>query len=242
MKFNCWLKKNLPLIGWLVFVIYVIYGTLIPFDFSLQLEDIAQSITRANFIPFYNEYEGRRFSIPDVVSNLLLFLPYGFLLYWGLQNRGMGIAKCKLICISSAFLFSSILEFLQVFSILRRSSVTDIINNTISTWIGCILSNIFLTSFKDRMFNQLNTLRQKNPLLLFLILYSLLILLVFMFPFDISIDVDDIKRGIKEINLTPFYYTQNSPSIIDMGINIFIFIIFGFLGYASFRIYHSRLL
>ncbi|MEW6096789.1 MAG: VanZ family protein, partial [bacterium] len=69
-----------------------------------------------------------------------------------------------------------------------------------------------------------------------------LILLVFMFPFDISIDVDDIKRGIKEINITPFYYTQNSPSIIDMGINIFIFIIFGFLGYASFRIYHSRLL
>jgi len=243
MKCNYVLKRNLLLIGWVICVIYIIYGTLLPFEFAFQLEDIARNIKRANFIPFYNEYEGRRFSIPDVVSNLLLFIPYGFLLYWILQHKGIGIAKSKLICILSALLFSSMIEFLQLFSISRKSDITDVINNTIGTWIGCILSNIFLILFKDKLFHQLNITRQKNPLFIFLILYSLLILLGFMYPFDISIDVGDLKHKIKDINLIPFpHNNQINPSFIDIGINTITFIIFGFLGYASLKVYYSKIL
>lgn len=231
-------KRNFPLIGWIILVIYIIYGTTIPFDFSLRLEDIIQRISRANYIPFYNEYTHRRVSIPDVISNLLLFIPYGFLLYWGLQNKGISRGKSKLICVFSAFVFSSFIEFLQLFSAFRTSSITDVINNIFGAYIGCILSNRFLLSLKDKFFEQLNILRQKNPFLLFLIPYSLLILLGFMFPFDISIDVGDIKHSLKNTNLIPFY-NYNHP-FINTGLNLFPFIIFGFIGYAALRRYSSN--
>jgi len=242
MKYGCLLKKNLPLLGWFIIVIYIIYGTLIPFDFSFNLKDIDRGINRIDLIPFYPQYRAGRLSLPDVVSNLLLFIPYGFLLNWWLYQQGIGRVKNKLICIISAFLFSSMIEFLQIFSISRKTEMTDVVNNTISAWIGCVLSNIFLISYKDKFFHQVNIIRRNNPLLIFLILYSLLILLGFMYPFDISIDVDDIRHALTEANLIPFCYNQNSPSFIDMGINIFVFIIFGFLGYAALKIYYSRIL
>lgn len=238
MKSKC--VRNLPLIGWFILVIYIIYGTLIPFDFSFQLEDIVENIKRVDCLPFY--MGKKRWSIPDVISNILLFIPYGFLLYWWLQHKGIRKVKNKLICILSTFLFSSIIESLQLFSHSRGSCTTDIINNIIGTWIGCILSNIFLLSFKDKFFHQVHTIRQKNPLLIFLILYSLLLLLGFMFPFDISIDVGEVKQAIRGMNLIPFYYpNQNTPSFIDIGVNTFPFIIFGFIGYASLKIYYSRI-
>lgn len=238
MKSKC--VRNLPLIGWFILVIYIIYGTLIPFDFSFQLEDIVENIKRVDYLPFYTGK--RRWFIPDVISNILLFIPYGFLLYWWLQHKGIGKVKNKLICILSAFLFSSMIESLQLFSPSRGSCTTDVINNIIGTWIGCILSNIFLFSFKDKFFHQVHIIRQKNPLLIFLILYSLLLLFGFMFPFDISIDVGDIKRAIRGMNPIPFYYpNQNPPSFIDIGVNTFPFIIFGFIGYASLKIYYSRI-
>lgn len=229
------LKRNLPLIAWLIFVIYVLYGTFIPFDLSCQGDDIANNLKRANYMPFY--YGGRGLHIPDVLSNLLLFIPYGFLLYLGLQRQCIERKKTGLIIISSV-LFSSIIEFLQLFSPSRTSSTTDIINNTIGTVIGCILGHSFLRTWKNKFFEQLKGIRQKNPLLVFLILYSLLIGPGFMFPFDISIDVGDIKHALKRANLMPF--DEYNLSFINMGLNVFPFVIFGFIGYAALRIYSSK--
>ncbi len=235
------LKRNLPLIGWIILVIYIIYGTFIPFDFSFRWNDIVNNIKQVNYIPFY--FGGKTLHLADTLSNLLLFVPYGFFLYWGLQQKG--VRKGKGICILSAFLFSLGIEFLQLFSFSRVSSSSDIINNTVGVWLGCILARIFLLSYKDKFLQQLKIIRQKNPLLIFLILYSLLILLGFMFPFDISIEIRDIYRAFKTANLIPFHdyfydYSQADLLFINIGFNIFPFIIFGFIGYAALRIYSPK--
>ncbi|MEW6607539.1 MAG: VanZ family protein [bacterium] len=230
------------MILFVIFVIYLFYATLYPFNFSFQEDNILYNLNRINIIPF-SCWGGREISWSDVVSNLLLFIPYGFLLNWELQNRNIGKLKSKLICIISAFLLSSTLEFLQLFSLRRRTGITDIVNNTIGSWIGCVLSNDFLVSFKDKLFHQINLLRRENPLLVYLGLYSLLIMLVFIYPFDISIARENIYYAIKNFNLTPFYYRGHlNISFSENGINIILFIIFGFLVYVSLRKYYSKIL
>jgi VanZ family protein len=65
-----------------------------------------------------------------------------------------------------------------------------------------------------------------------------------MFPFDISIDVEDVQHNIKNMYLFPFYYNDTfNFSVINISINALSFSIVGFLGYKAFTHYYdSRLI
>lgn len=236
MKFDSLFKKNLKLIAWIISSLYIIYGTLIPFDFSFQV-NITQNLRQANYIPYCN-FMGRRTSLSDVISNILLFIPYGFLLCWILREKTFSLSKSQIICLVSSFLLSLSIEFLQLFFTSRTTSLTDIINNVLGTYIGCILNNIYLLYLKDRLSYQINIIYQRNPLVIFLIVYSLVLLVMFMFPFDISIQISDIKTALKQTNIVPF---SSRFSFVNSAINIFTFIIFGFVGYIVFRTYYSKI-
>jgi VanZ family protein len=235
-------KKNPYLIGWVVSVIYIIYGTLIPFDISFNIENIIGNIKSANYIPFYHEVRYRHIAIPDIISNICVYTVYGFLLRTGLEPYY--VSRCGLKCISSGLLLSIFVEILQLFSVSRITSITDIINNTIGTWIGCILAIVFIKYIKDKLTKKLNNLKESEPYIVHILVYSLILMIIFMFPFDISIDVEDVQHNIKNMYLFPFYYNDTfNFSVINISINALSFSIVGFLGYKAFTHYYdSRLI
>src|SRR5438445_8625401 len=68
-KLLCWF--------FLFYCLFILYGSFIPFRFSDDPEFVRSQFVRF-FTPPY-DHGARRFSLPDVVSNILLFVPFGFL-------------------------------------------------------------------------------------------------------------------------------------------------------------------
>src|SRR5262247_3807511 len=66
------------LLRWLFFFycLFILYGSFIPFRFSDDPEFVRSQFVRF-FTPPY-DHGVRRFSLPDVVSNVLLLFPSGF--------------------------------------------------------------------------------------------------------------------------------------------------------------------
>jgi hypothetical protein len=67
------------LLRWLFafYFLFILYGSFIPFRFSDDRELVRSQFVRF-FTPPYDHGVGR-FSLPDVVSNVLFFIPFGFL-------------------------------------------------------------------------------------------------------------------------------------------------------------------
>src|SRR5262249_12367325 len=85
------------LLRWIFFFycLFILYGSFIPFRFSDDPEFVRSQFVRF-FAPPY-DHGVRRFSLPDVVSNVLLFVPFGLLWVVGefslhLQSRFWRVA------------------------------------------------------------------------------------------------------------------------------------------------------
>jgi hypothetical protein len=75
--------------------------------------------------------------VSDVVTNILGFVPFGFLLVLFLKrSRRWSNGKAAGVAIAIGFTVSLVIELLQVFLPSRDSSMLDLINNTLGTAIG----------------------------------------------------------------------------------------------------------
>jgi glycopeptide antibiotics resistance protein len=96
-----------------------------------------------NFVgrPFWDNIEWIPFTDPtsgvdDVLENLALFFPFGFLLAWCWQGtRG---AWWKVTALGAALSFCG--EFYQIFCVHRHPDVTDVLMNTIGSLGGACLA------------------------------------------------------------------------------------------------------
>jgi len=101
---------------------------------------IQSNYSKISWLPFIDP-DGSRASIPDIVQNVLLFLPFGILSFISLNQR-----KWHRIIIATLFgsLLSVFVEFLQLFTIDRTTSTTDLISNTAGTFFGALTAAIIV--------------------------------------------------------------------------------------------------
>ena len=118
------------------FLIFVIYGSLVPFQFdSITLQMAWKQY--ANIDLFNIKIKSRT----DLAANVLLFIPLGFLwsqILLAEMGKGARIACSFFLLISFSFLSASI-EFLQLFSPARTTSVVDIYAETFGGAMGIVL-------------------------------------------------------------------------------------------------------
>ncbi|MCB0315590.1 MAG: VanZ family protein, partial [Calditrichaeota bacterium] len=67
------------------YVFFTVYNTLIPFSFDYGLGDLPEQLSRVNW-KFY--FGSEDIALTDIVGNIILFMPFGFLLYMLLFYRG----------------------------------------------------------------------------------------------------------------------------------------------------------
>jgi len=125
-------RAHLWLIGF-GYLLFVIYGSLVPLDFhAMPLDD---AIARFRDVPWLDLGIGSR---ADWVANLLLFIPLAFI-FTGALAHGRGVALqlvVSLLVLAAGFGLALGIEFTQVFFPQRTVSQNDIAAETLGGMLG----------------------------------------------------------------------------------------------------------
>lgn len=100
-------------------LIVVLAFTLAPFDYSLSVINRVNGLLNLQF--------------KDAIKNIILFIPVGFLLSSILTDK-----RKYLKSFLFGVLFSSFIEFNQLFIYTRDPGLNDVLTNSIGSFIGCI--------------------------------------------------------------------------------------------------------
>jgi glycopeptide antibiotics resistance protein len=125
-------RKSTARLLWALFSLFVIYGTTFPFDFSWDLESFLRAARRINWRPLGGTADN--VVISDIVQNIMLFLPFGFLGYFSLVHKSSRWRKAVIVLLGGTL--SACVEFLQIFSPVRYPALSDVIFNTAGSAAG----------------------------------------------------------------------------------------------------------
>ncbi|MFC1822444.1 VanZ family protein [Thermodesulfobacteriota bacterium] len=188
----------------LLFSLFVVYGTVIPFNFVDSRQEIIYKISRIQWIPFLDTSDNSLSSIPDIVQNIFFFVPFGFLGFWLKTRDEKGVlTRCVKISLL-AFALSLSVETLQIFCKDRYAGTTDLVTNTAGAfagfWLAYIISQIFIKIASLTQVKKYLTLRAAYPFLVALIM----VIINEWQPFDFSLDVSAVWPKIKGLIREPF--------------------------------------
>ncbi|MFD2167315.1 VanZ family protein [Thalassotalea euphylliae] len=171
----------------LIAALYIIiaYGSLYPLSFSIQeFSESASTWLRAD-MP----------SIGDVLGNILLFMPLGFVFRLNALKQGLPLTQVRTSIkpMASALLFAFILQVLQVGIAERDQNIVDVVFNGVGLLLGYIAISMF-----DRVKFTLS-----NPLAALPVAIVIGFLLAQLVPFVPSIDFQAFKNSIKPLLILP---------------------------------------
>jgi len=199
---------------WILFALFVVYGTTIPFNFSSEPGWAAHKLAQIPLNPLVAADTGRRISTPDFVQNVLLFLPFGVLGALRLRSPGRSrLTTIVVVCGLGAALSVGI-EALQLLTVDRTSSVSDIVANTFGALVGVIGAQLG-ENVSDRAlktFSSTGVFEQPSS-------YGALVAAIVLCaaawqPFDATLDVGSLAPKVRALIRDPW---QAGP-LTDEGI------------------------
>lgn len=125
--------KDILLVNTLMYVYlsFVLYFTLMPIITSIPFV-LNHSYVPMNLVPFIDVSAGRGDFLRQVVLNIIMTIPFGFL-FPLTQNRTAKFSRTVFFC----FLMSLGIEILQpLINDFRSSDVTDLITNVVGGMLG----------------------------------------------------------------------------------------------------------
>ena len=127
---------------WICYSIFIVYATTIPFNVIKSNAELKHNISVISWRPFYNTDAHDYFSKGNLTANVLFFIPFGFFGLYSLQNNKWPPAPRAIFLSALGTCLSAFVEFLQMFTIDRNTSDTDLITNTMGTVMGIICAGL----------------------------------------------------------------------------------------------------
>jgi len=119
-----------------IYISLVLYVTLMPIIVSLPFI-FNHPYIPMNMIPFDDYYSGRGDTVRQILLNVIMMMPFGFLLPV-LKKQDL------LSCLFWTFLFSLGIELTQpLINGFRSADITDLITNTTGGFLGYLLYLVF---------------------------------------------------------------------------------------------------
>ncbi len=179
----------------IAFAAFIIYGSLLPFDFSVQQQDRIH----ATFLGIPITHVG----LPDAMSNIALYLPLGLALRASLARRKYKRFTAAFFCLAFALLLSYGLELVQTIVYSRIASVGDVVCNVLGTAVGIL---VYLPESKlfGRFISALKRDLLRTPTALVAGVWTCVVALAALAPFDVTLDVSRIARAARHAYLWPF--------------------------------------
>ncbi|MER3447002.1 MAG: hypothetical protein C4291_09240 [Candidatus Dadabacteria bacterium] len=155
----------------IVYLLYLLILTMIPFRFS---------ISPGRYFELWESFY--TVSISDFIINVILFIPFGFLLFLLMKNTVWKDYTKILICSILGTSLSFIVEIYQLF-LPRDSTLSDVVINTIGAFIGAVVAKFYYNKTVEIIRYIWNRIQMSKFLLILLIaLYSLTILSLSVLP------------------------------------------------------------
>ena len=195
---------RLPTWLWAALALFIVYGTLLPFHFVADRSFVADKLARITLNPLVSPDTNRRVSIPDVAQNVLLFLPFGVLGVLALDrsgaNRAFTIARVTAI----AAAFSALIEAMQLFTLDRTTSVTDLVAGTIGAFAGAVACYPLAARWVHSRAAARGAALIRLPAFYPLVAASLVVWAAAWAPFDITLDVGNIAGKLHAFRADPW--------------------------------------
>ncbi|MGE5057746.1 MAG: VanZ family protein [Betaproteobacteria bacterium] len=187
---------------------FILYGCFIPFHFNFD-----PNFVRWRWTVFLTESlreDAARPSLSDIVSNILLFVPFGILSVWARAPHSTDRAGFLAIVRTTltGLLFAIIIESGQTVAPGRDPSMLDALCNGMGTFIGAAWGSVLIRGYRKYLQTEfIRTLcRQPSLLLLAYLLFGMVI--DSYFPFEVTLDVSSLWHNIKSSQLVPFRSTS----------------------------------
>jgi len=179
-------------LGFIIFLI--IYGSLYPFKFSGQPPGIAETFHWLSQINL-------RTTQADIIANILLFFPYGFVARMTL-NKEHSLLSSSLKYLFGGFLIALLLQYSQFYLPARVPSSGDALFNFLGIILGMFFSHLLMQYSRNNMVSARRTRISWSEI-------SIPLLLAFIwiawrwFPFIPMVSTDSIIAGLMPLIQEP---------------------------------------
>jgi VanZ family protein len=191
------------LVTWTIFIIY---GTLLPFRFT---NDLKQAIARAGTLGVALQSPISRV---DLASNVLLFLPWGFLFAGRLAGRRARPVSAILGAACGGLALSGLVECAQLFAPGRTPSLIDLATNTAGSTLGAAVGWPSARRVWPALSAAMARLSTDRPLAAYALAAGIGLTVDGLSPFDVSLEATDLKASVKKSRPIPFGRTVGGQS------------------------------
>lgn len=195
---------GLTLALWLASALFIVYGTTLPFAFDATGHLVTTQLGRLQFTTPWALHAADQLSIPDVVQNVLLFVPFGVLGFLA-SRTGSSVWRVLTIVAAGALLSASV-EVLQLFTTDRTSSLTDLMTNTTGAAAGAMVAmvgrGVALGALTRGVRAGWLDGATFYPVLIFL---GVLALSAWQ-PFDVTLDVSTVGHKVRALLRDPWQF------------------------------------
>jgi VanZ family protein len=191
----------------LLWILFIIYATTLPFNFSATGEVVQARLRRLIEHPL----KGAR-NLGDVVSNVLLFLPFGFLLAVWRAGRGASLAATTALALLGGAVLSGSVELTQLFAPQRFISFVDLMMNTFGSIVGAMTGWFWARAIWPVLSVRVRQLLVARPLTGCALAVAAGLLLAGLSPFEVGLKVADLKVAIGKARPVPFGPSLNGSA------------------------------
>jgi VanZ family protein len=189
----------------LAYCLFIVYGCFIPFHFNFD-----PNFVRWRWEVFLLEpMQGQvpRPSIPDVFSNILLFVPFGILCVWLRMAKASRERAFQQILLAAIYglLFALAIESGQTLSPWRNPSLLDALCNGTGALIGAIFGRVLFRAFERSVERGFFHVLSRQPSLLVLGYLLLGVLMDSFYPFAVTLDISAVWQNVKQSQFIPFH-------------------------------------
>ncbi len=199
-----------------VYIGFVFYASLLPFDFHWGTGWSNLSRTR-EMLRSHAVASGRS----DIVANVLFYVPLGAAVCLTVRHRFRRWAPGVVAGLLGGVATSGTVEFLQLFSASRVGSPVDVVTNSIGTFLGCAVSPLALLVLRHWR-EQRRRAMATQPVWHLARLAAAATLLCAMVPFDVRTDLGEIRAGLGAACVRPFQQLQGAgagPAVADFWVD-----------------------
>jgi VanZ family protein len=184
-----------------VWCCFIVYGSLIPFHFSVDPHFVRSNLAKVEFLPF--QAGVKNVSLPDIVSNVLLFIPFGLLLAEsGFRSLGRSWSQRMWVIGSVALAFATCIEAGQLFVAGRRSSGIDVEFDVLGALVGG--AGAYLLQRYEKQVDACLRAACAEPALVPILLVALWLCFDAFYPFAVTLDVSTAWHNLKHAKWVPF--------------------------------------
>ena len=158
----------------------ILHATMWPYNFRFDWGSVPASLHSAIDLPFTS---GWRADKKDIVRNVILFLPFGALLF---LHRAKGIAASRSVLSPTVLcmLFSVSIETTQCFLPTRTGSLVDVCSNTLGALLGAVAARTSLRVAEQTPEEEARRAFRRNALFLSLAAYSFVLVASSVYTLD----------------------------------------------------------